>query len=59
MICKYIEADLQAAEEEDAELPPKGTILSSAVTLLLTSVGSGVFALPFAFSCAGAGPPSS
>lgn len=32
-----------------------GTVLSSAVTLVLTSVGSGVFALPFAFSLAGVG----
>lgn len=32
-----------------------GTVTSSAVTLILTSVGSSVFALPFAFSLAGAG----
>eukprot|EP00928_Gymnodinium_smaydae_P054316 TRINITY_DN38116_c0_g1_i1.p1 TRINITY_DN38116_c0_g1~~TRINITY_DN38116_c0_g1_i1.p1 ORF type:complete len:485 (+),score=65.75 TRINITY_DN38116_c0_g1_i1:62-1456(+) len=33
----------------------QGSVLTSSLTLILTSVGSGVFALPFAFSCAGIG----
>jgi len=41
--------------ESDAGDGATGTVASSAVTLILTSVGSGVFALPFAFSLAGAG----
>eukprot|EP00927_Polykrikos_kofoidii_P051340 TRINITY_DN45133_c0_g1_i1.p1 TRINITY_DN45133_c0_g1~~TRINITY_DN45133_c0_g1_i1.p1 ORF type:complete len:459 (+),score=27.37 TRINITY_DN45133_c0_g1_i1:64-1440(+) len=36
-------------------LEPMGTIASSTFTLVLTCVGSGAFALPFAFSCAGEG----
>jgi len=33
----------------------QGTVRGSAITLILTSIGSGIFALPYAFSLAGAG----